>query len=387
MKLYKQKGGKTWTMRFVFEGRRIEQSTGHTNLRKAETFAEAFRTKLRNDGIGIFEKPISPSFKRAMADFLEWSKSRQKENTASRYAVASKALIDYFGKIPHVDLLTKPQIEKFITWRKSQYGAPRGVKPKSGKAKQTAKKKISNATVNRELACLKKMYSNLIADGVLTTNPVKLVKFLREDSEPGRVLNRDEERLYLLAASQPLEDFATVLVETGVRPDELCKLACRDVRVNVEKPYLIVKDGKTKAARRTVPLSRRAAGVLARRLAGSTGRFIFAGGRGGKDPDKPAVKFNNAHYGTLRRSKIDSSNRSGTEGVCTLYSFRHTFATRFLERRPGDLLTLAALLGHSNLRMVMRYAHPSDEHKFDAISSMDDLESIEEVPNGKSQLN
>ncbi|MEQ1765014.1 MAG: tyrosine-type recombinase/integrase, partial [Pyrinomonadaceae bacterium] len=74
----------------------------------------------------------------------------------------------------------------------------------------------------------------------------------------------------------------------------------------------------------------------------------------------------------LRRSKIDGANRTGTDGICTLYSFRHTFATRFLERRPGDLLTLAALLGHSSLRMVMRYAHPSDEHKFDAIKSMEE---------------
>lgn len=378
MKLYKQKNGKTWSMRFVFEGQRIEQSTGHTNLRKAEAFAEAFRTKLRNEGIGILEKKPIPGFKRAMADFLEWSASRQKKNTASRYEIASKALINYFGKVARVDRITKPQIEKFITWRKSQYGAPRGVKPKSGKAKQTSKKKISNATVNRELACLKKMLSNLVADGVLTTNPVKLVKFLQEDSEPGRVLNREEERLYLMAASQPLQDYATVLVETGLRPEELCKLAVIDVILTGDKPYLSVKEGKTKSARRTVPLSRRAADVLAKRVAQAKGKYIFAGGRGGKDPNKPALKFNNAHYGTLRRSEIDGVNRSGTEGVCTLYSFRHTFATRFLERRPGDLLTLAALLGHSSLRMVMRYAHPSDEHKFDAIRAMEERNHLQE---------
>lgn len=374
MKLYKQKYGKTWSMRFVFEGQRIEQSTGHTNHRKAEAFAEAFRTKLRNEGIGILEKKPIPGFKRAMADFLEWSESRQKKNTASRYAIASKALINYFGTITRVDRITKPQIEKFITWRKSQYGAPRGIKPKSGKSKQTKKKKISNATVNRELACLKKMFSNLVTDGVLATNPVKLVKFLQEDSEPGRVLNREEERLYLMAASQPLQDYVTVLVETGLRPEELCKLAVLDAFLKVDRPYLTVREGKTRSSRRSVPLSRRAANILAKRVTQAKGKFIFAGGRGGNDPNKPALKFNNAHYGTLRRSKIDGINRSGTEGVCTLYSFRHTFATRFLERRPGDLLTLAALLGHSSLRMVMRYAHPSDEHKFEAIRSMEQAE-------------
>ncbi len=52
------------------------------------------------------------------------------------------------------------------------------LKPRTGKAKQTKKKKISNATINRELACLKKIFSNLVADDVLATNPVKLVKFL-----------------------------------------------------------------------------------------------------------------------------------------------------------------------------------------------------------------
>lgn len=372
MKLYKQRKGKTWRMRFVFEGERIDQTTGHTNLRKAEAYAEGFRTKLRNEGIGILEKKPIPSFKKAMADFLEWSTARQKENTASRYRVASKALIAYFGKVSHIDRITKPQIEKFIPWRKTQFGAPRGVKPKTGKAKQTKKRKISNATINRELACLKKMFSNLVADGVIATNPVKLVKFLDEDSEPGRVLDRDEEKLYLTAASQPLRDYVVVLVETGLRPKELCDLTFRNVFVDAERPYLLVKEGKTKSARRTVPLSTRAVTILKQRITNAKGKYIFAGGRGGKDPNQPAVKFNNAHYGTLSRSKIDGVNRSGTDGVCTLYSFRHTFATRFLERRPGDLLTLAALLGHSSLRMVMRYAHPSDEHKFDAIRSMEE---------------
>ncbi len=373
MKLYKQHNGKAWSMRFVFEGRRIERSTGYTNKRKAEAYAEAFRTKLRNEGVGFLEKRDYPTFKQAIADFVEWSASRQKKNTTIRYKTASKALIAHFGNI-RVNLIAKPQIESFITRRRSQFSTVSGRRSKTGRPKRT-KKKISNATVNRELACLKKMCSNLIADGVLTSNPARFVDFLIEENESGRVLNKEEELHYLSCASQPLRDYAILLIETGLRPAELCRLAVRDVCIDVEKPYLIVKDGKTKAARRSIPLSKRATEVLTKRVTNSKGKFIFPGGRGGSDPNNPAVKFNNAHYGTLKRSKINGANRSGTEGFCTLYSFRHTFATRFLERRPGDLLTLAALLGHSSLRMVMRYAHPSDNHKFEAIRSMEDAPS------------
>ncbi len=356
-------------MRFVFEGRRVERSTGYENKRKAEAYAEAFRTRLRSEGIGFLEKKDYPTLKHALAEFLEWSATRQKINTTKRYKTASTALIEHFGRM-RVNLIGKSQIEGFITWRRSQFVTAGGAKPKSGKPKKL-KRKISNATVNRELACLKKVFSNLVADGVLSSNPARFVNFLAEENESGRVLDMNEEQLYLSAASQPLRDYATLLIETGVRPNELCKLGVRGVHLDGDKPYLVITDGKTKAARRSIPLSKRALEVLSVRLREAKGKYVFPGGRGGSDPNSSALKFSNAHYGALKRSKIDGLNRSGTEGSCTLYSFRHTFATRFLERRPGDLLTLAALLGHSSLRMVMRYAHPSDNHKFEAIRSME----------------
>ena len=32
-----------------------------------------------------------------------------------------------------------------------------------------------------------------------------------------------------------------------------------------------------------------------------------------------------------------------------------------------DLVTLATMLGHSRVEMVMRYAHPTEEHQFAAM--------------------
>lgn len=371
MAVYKQKNGKAWSMRFSYKGERFDQSTGFSNKRAAEDYERAFRTKLINGEVGIKTKKNVPNFKAAVAEFLEWSESRQAPNTNRRYAVATHALIRYFGD-QRVDRITVTDVETFMTKRSQEFCAPRGVKPKSNNAPQRKIEKqiISKSTVNKELACLKKMFSRLVAADTLSFNPVKQIEFFEEDNEAGRVINHDEERLYLMAASQPLQDYVTVLVETGLRPDELLRLTVQDIITDGDHPCLMVRKGKTKAATRTVPLSERACHILSQRIAKAEGCYIFAGGRGG-NLDKPALKFNNAHYGTLKRSKIDGENRSGTSGTCQLYSFRHTFATRFLESE-GDLLTLAALLGHSSLRMVMRYAHPSDTHKFDAIKRMEE---------------
>ena len=41
-----------------------------------------------------------------------------------------------------------------------------------------------------------------------------------------------------------------------------------------------------------------------------------------------------------------------------MYDFRHTFATRFMER-GGDVVHLKDILGHSKLETVLRYVHLS----------------------------
>jgi site-specific recombinase XerD len=38
-----------------------------------------------------------------------------------------------------------------------------------------------------------------------------------------------------------------------------------------------------------------------------------------------------------------------------------------------DLVTLAAMLGHSRIQMVLRYAHPTEEHQFQAMKKVQDF--------------
>ena len=44
------------------------------------------------------------------------------------------------------------------------------------------------------------------------------------------------------------------------------------------------------------------------------------------------------------------------------YDLRHTWATRAAEAEI-DLVTLASMLGHSRIQMVLRYAHPMQAHR------------------------
>jgi integrase len=62
---------------------------------------------------------------------------------------------------------------------------------------------------------------------------------------------------------------------------------------------------------------------------------------------------NNAHDRAVRQSKV---------APFRLYDLRHTWATRAAESGV-DLVALAALLGHSKINIVLRYAHPTQGHQ------------------------
>lgn len=357
MAIYKR--GKTYWFEFVFDGRRIRESAKTSNRRAAEQIEAAYKVKLAKGEIDLdVEKKEIPSLRNAIKDYLDWSKMQHaaKPSTTRRYEVAAKALITFFGNVP-IDRISPDEIEKFKQWRSTQKKQPPTLKLKKNKNAVT-KFTIKPATVNKELACLKIVFNHFIKKDVVVKNPVSRVKFLQENNEIFIVLTESEEKLYLMACSQPLQDVAALMLDCGCRPDEIYQL--KKQNVNLDGGYIRITDGKTKSARRTIPLSQRALTILRRRLANAKGEYLFLGGRT-PDLDKPIVKLNNAHNAAVIRAKLRRFR---------LYDCRHTFASR-LAMNGVDLVTLAALLGHSRLEMVLRYAHASEQNKFEAIRQLD----------------
>lgn len=342
-------------MSFQHEGSHVQRSTKCKNKRDAETFERAFRTNLALLKVGLEERAEPPSFTTAADEFVDWCKCehRKKPNTVRSYTRAVTTLKDFLGGF-RLDQVTVADVEGFKRWRSGQNVKPKKTKTSRAASRKPAKR-LAPATVNRELATLKILFNYFIRAEIISTNPVSKVKMLAENNGQLRVVSRDEEARYLIAASQPLRDFAAIMIDTGMRNEEVARIEKRNV--DLKAGFVFVPDGKTKASRRRIPLTSRALTILAERIKSPSSTLVFA------SPSSNGIltTLKTAHATALRRSEVSRFR---------LYDLRHTFATRFLEA-SGDLITLQAILGHSSIHMVTRYAHPADVHKVEAIRRME----------------
>jgi len=353
LKVYKR--GNVWWLKLQFEGKVYRRSTKQTNKVKAENAASAFRTALANRNFGIIERTPVPLFDDAMKAFLDWSEQEHKEHPATyrRYKTSSKALLKFVKfKSKPIDQITPAIIEDYKAHRARQTG-------------KKTKRAIKPATVNRELACLKAMYFRALKDRHDFGNPVSEVKYLGEGNEQDRVLTYDEQRKYLAAAGENLKDIASLILETGMRPEEVYRTRVENVAL--EQGFLFNPHGKTKAARRKIPLNSAAVEILKRRVKAAKGAYLFPHR---EDDDKPMLKVNNSHDRAVKSSRVRKFR---------LYDLRHTWATRAAESGVVDMATLAALLGHSRLNMVMRYAHPQQKHQAEVIQKLQKANAAREI--------
>lgn len=336
MSVYKR-GGVYW-YEFWFQGQRLRVSTGLRN-KGAALRAEAIRKAEFAEGrAGIVKRRPCPTFESYVAsEFLPWSANQHRDHpgTHERYGVSAKPLIAFFGKY-RLDAISPGLVERFKVLRSS---------------------KISAAGTNRDLAALRMMLNLAIRQEYIVRNPVSGVSFLPEGPGSMRIVSHEEQQRYMAVANPLVRDVATLIVETGMRPEEV--FTVRVENVYLEKRYLLVPSGKTRFARRNVPLTESTIDVLKRRIATTRSPFVFPHRL---DSSKPVTTVFVGHRKALHNSSIEPPFR--------LYDFRHTFGSR--SAMAGvDLPTLKELMGHSTITMTMRYVHPTPEHKREAVRKLE----------------
>ena len=159
-----------------------------------------------------------------------------------------------------------------------------------------------------------------------------------------------------------LYPYVLILLHTAMRPSEAAGLRWNQVDFDRRSLTLFI----TKNEPRTVPLTKTVVTVLEElKKSNPDKEFIFLKDEGKSEHSKniPSSRF--------RPSFDNARERAGLSSV-HMHDLRHTAASHML-MAGTDIRTLAGILGHSTLQMVLRYTHLLDEHKLNAVDRINTL--------------
>lgn len=203
------------------------------------------------------------------------------------------------------------------------------------------------AGANRSLDVLRQIFNHAIACGYVTTNPTrdvrrnprpKRTRFLSR-TEIGR-LHKELEVHHGRGSGKQQAEIIRLLLLTGCRKGEIVRLRWSEVQGDT----LHLTDSKI--GRRTVVLNAPARAVLARQPR-TESPYVF-----------PALTDSSRSRSGELSLWRKVRQRAGIGNV-RLHDLRHTFASHAV-MQSVPLPVVSRLLGHSQARMTLRYAHVSD---------------------------
>lgn len=236
-------------------------------------------------------------------------------------------------------------------------------------------REAATSTVNVHLCALRAFCGWLVEQDHLTTNPAERLKAVGTQAPLApKALTASQTNALLREAQQtrhPLRDYAIVqvLVQSGIRISECAALCLGDVQVSERQGQIAIRKGKGDKAR-VVPLNASARRALLAYLAqrwqiAAEWKPVLAIWRaqGASTPLWHSQKGNRlsvrAMSGMVEQVVAACGVRNLAPDDTSAHTFRHTFATMYLKDNPGDLVGLAALLGHSSLETTRIYVQPT----------------------------
>jgi len=322
------------------------------------------RKRIRNEKKIAKSKTVGGFFK---LHYNPWVEAERKSGKAT-----AKRLESCFGW-----LFDKPmtEITPFLLqgWQKKRL--------KAGK---------SPHTVNRDMVALKAMLSKAVEWNFLEKNPLSNMRRAKAaDNSRVRYLSLDEEnRLFnalekrendgrkarsryngwrLQRHLEPLPEITEnefidhlqpivlLALNTGLRRGEIFNLEWSDIDFLHDR--LTVKAASAKGAKtRHIPLNATVRTILKRwqKQTSDTG-LVFPSKKG-----KRLDNISSAWHKLVVDAEIED---------LTFHDLRHDFATKIL-KAGADIVTVSKLLGHSDLKMTLRYSHVTDESLTTAVERL-----------------
>ncbi len=362
------KRGKIYWYKFMWNGVLVRQTTKQGNDKVARQMEAAHRTSLAKGEVGIREKKAVPTLKEFCDKRFEpWAKATFEPASANNwmwYRSGIRRLTAYDG-------LAKLPLDQITNEKAAGYAASERIRvQKRGEGK---KEGLATSSINSSLRVLRRMLNVAVEWGVIESAPK--IQLLKGEARRERVITREEEDLYLSYAPRLLFDLATLLADTGMRPDECYRLRWENISWGSGRfGILRVTHGKTPAAKRVLPLTMRVRAVLEmrwERVQRPQEGWVFPATTKSGHIDQGSTR--KQHSTVFKKANTDDRGKQLKKPrLCpfVLYAFRHTFLTR-LGESGCDAWTLARIAGHSSISISSRYVHPSGDAVLNAISRLE----------------
>jgi len=332
-------------------------------LSRMRTEKDDFRRSL-NDGTARPEKKPDLLFSEFAQDkFLPTDGVKgRREKTKASHETSVKNLSAFFGQ-KYLTQITKEDVDQFVQARKKAK-----VRKWSKTGVKILERCLSNASVNREMTCLKQILKLAVKYGYLQTNPAADTEKLAES--PRWTILKDDEAKRLVEAARPdLKPILQLLLQTGMRKNETLKLSwafpayerkayqdeaeARSVldmsRARVFIPKELAKNHKS----REVPLSLDLV-------------EMFKELSKAPDPKGPVFRVKE-----IKRS-FQSACKKAELPKLRIHDLRHTAASRMIEAGV-NVVDVCEILGHSDLKITMRYCHASTDNKRKAVEKLGEI--------------
>ncbi len=360
------KRGSYWHFEFIYKGKRFQGSTGQKNINQARLALAAIRSNAALEHLGVAPPRVSPRFR----DFMEGrflTHIRQhcrKPRTVEFYESRTLRLLDYFADFRLSDI-DEDAISKYTVARAGMGKKHRGqfranlTPSAAGAAKRpvrqavvpvqgmpAATQHIGPGTINRELATLVRALRLAYEWKLITRIP----KIHRLPNEKGRdyILTGEMENAYLAAITYPLQQAAILMLDLGLRPEEVVSLR----KTNILQDVVVIRQGKTINATRSLPITDRAKTAVDLLCAlFPDSEWLFPGRKAGTH----MTRANLDHLHQAARAK------HGWPKEFVIYCCRHTYGTRLAES-GAQPFEICKLMGHHSITVSQRYIHLSAEH-------------------------
>jgi integrase len=298
-------------------------------------------------------KSNAPRLEQFSQEFLG---SIRLQKTKKRYTSSVKNLLAQFGDIRLSDISSE-KIEEFREARLAD--------------------EVRAATVNRDLAVLRRMLRIAERKRLITSTPFREVEMLEERKERRQphILTYEEEERLLAFATEHIRVLAILILETGLRSGKEA-LALKWEDVDFVNSSIRVRESKTFAGLRHVPMTNRCRAELLgwrTQFGPEYSEFVFA------NPQEPET-----HLRDVRANWANALKAAGI-GHFWLYDLRHTFASRATQSGAPSIF-LAAVMGHSSPNILQTYAKATDEYKRSVISKLEALREAHSVRSTERQV-